>query len=134
MTAPLPAITPAMLSEVTRAYDSAIIRNYVRVRFQIINIDLIGRLHAALPSQGRILDVGCGFGLFSLLLARACPQRTIHGLDLNSRRLAHARTVARKLKIPNVSFEKADITRTRLAGEYDAIFVLDLLHHISPLA
>ena len=44
--------------------------------------------------QRRVLDLGCGFGLFSLYYASVRPSIEIAGIDLNERRIAMARRAA----------------------------------------
>jgi SAM-dependent methyltransferase len=51
-------------------------------------LDEIGQY---LPERGRVLDLGCGFGLFSLYYASVHPGLRLEGLDRNPRRIAMAR-------------------------------------------
>ena len=62
-------------------------------------LDEIGQY---LPERGRVLDLGCGFGLFSLYYASVYPGLRVEGLDRNPRRIAMAQAVA-TLTAPNVS-------------------------------
>jgi len=48
------------------------------------------------------------FGLFSLYYAPTAPARFVHGIDLNTRRIAMARRAAARLSIANVAFEQGD--------------------------
>jgi len=41
-----------------------------------------------------VLDIGCGFGLFSLYYAATGRQRFLRGIDLDARRIAIARRAA----------------------------------------
>jgi ubiquinone/menaquinone biosynthesis C-methylase UbiE len=52
-------------------------------------------LDAALPSHGRVLDVGCGGGHISRLLADWKPTLRITGLDLSTAQIDRARHAAR---------------------------------------
>ena len=120
------------LKEIRVSYDSAIIRSYVWARFVIIHIDILEMLDRLVPKRGRILDMGCGFGLFSLFLAMRSPERSIHGIDLSASRIDAARRCAEKMRLSNVQFEQADIRDYTVQGEWDGIFTLDLLHHVQP--
>ena len=120
------------LREIRNSYDSLIIRSYVWARFVIIHIDILDLMDRLLPKQGKILDMGCGFGLFSLFLAIRCPERVIHGVDISSRRIEAARKAASRLGLGNVEFECADIRDYAVQGDWDGVFTLDLLHHVPP--
>ncbi len=37
------------------------------------------------PSGGRILDLGCGYGVIGLAIARSAPSATVTGVDVNER-------------------------------------------------
>jgi hypothetical protein len=51
------------------AYDSAIVRAYCVVRFQIINLNMLHVLSLCLRGHRRVLEIGCGFGLFGCYFA-----------------------------------------------------------------
>ncbi|MBE7560743.1 methyltransferase [bacterium] len=84
----------AILRRILRHHHRPIIKAYVYGRFKIIHLDILERIEAHLPTNGRILDVGCGFGLFDLYFALTSPQREIIRVDINRRRLAVARQAA----------------------------------------
>ena len=99
---------------------------------------MLGRLRektaslGELPERGRVLDVGCGFGLFSLYYATVRRGLTVEGLDRNSRRIAMAQAAARRLGLTNVRYEGGDATGFRGVARYDAAYMLDIVHHIPP--
>jgi 2-polyprenyl-3-methyl-5-hydroxy-6-metoxy-1,4-benzoquinol methylase len=80
-----------------------------------------------LPVKGRILDGGCGHGLFSLALALQSPKRNILGLDHSRIRIAAARSAARGIK--NISFKIGDYT-VLPRGPFDGIALIDVLHYL----
>ena len=57
-----------------------------------------------LPREGRVLDLGCGFGLFSLYFAIDAPERQMIGVDLDANRIESARECARRLDVANVDY------------------------------
>ncbi len=73
-------------------------RAYSRVRFSILRSKLLSVMDLLLTDEGRILDVGCGFGLFAAYFGQTHPRRRIVGVDPSVRRIALAtrrRPVAR---------------------------------------
>ena len=44
-------------------------------------------LHALIPKQGRVYDIGCGYGYFSMMMAYMSPQRNILGLDFDEEKI-----------------------------------------------
>ena len=65
---------------------------------------------ANLPGMGDLLDVGCGTGSISAVLARRFPGRRIVGVDVAEPYIGYARSRA---NIDSVSFELGDATQLR---------------------
>ena len=63
---------------------------------------------AAVRPADTILDIGCGTGSSTLGLARMAPSGSVLGVDLSAKMLGHARTVAEREGLTNVTFEQAD--------------------------
>jgi 2-polyprenyl-6-hydroxyphenyl methylase/3-demethylubiquinone-9 3-methyltransferase len=80
-----------------------------------------------LPLEGRILDLGCGYGLLSHLLAMRSPERQVLGLDISAERVATSQDAGRGLA--NVAFRQGDVTLVEF-GRPDSMVMNDLLHHI----
>ena len=115
---------------VIRAYDDFVVRAYCWGRFWILRQRFLDEIGQYLPERGRVLDLGCGFGLFSLYYASVCPGLEIKGLDLNPRRIAMARAAAGKLGLGNVRYEVGNVMDFRGASTFDAAYMLDIVHHI----
>src|ERR687895_610056 len=76
------------------------------------------------------LDVGCGTGAFSRLLAKS--SEGVLALDLSPKMIVLARE--RSAQFPNIEFEVADVlTRELPAEEFDCIATIATLHHL-PMA
>jgi 2-polyprenyl-3-methyl-5-hydroxy-6-metoxy-1,4-benzoquinol methylase len=117
---------------VIRAYDDWVVRAYCWGRFWILRQRFLDEVGQYLPRQGRVLDLGCGFGLFSLYYASVHPAIAIEGIDLNARRIAMARAAAERLHLENVRYEVGNATEFRGGRLYDAAYMLDIVHHIPP--
>ena len=115
---------------VIRAYDDVVVRAYCWARFRILHQRFLREIGQYLPDSGFVLDLGCGFGLFSLYYARRRPALEILGLDLSGRRIEIARAAARKLSVTNVRYEVGDASALALSRRLDAAYMLDIVHHI----
>jgi SAM-dependent methyltransferase len=105
-------------------------RAYSRVRFSILRPKLLSVMDLLLTDEGRILDVGCGFGLFAAYFGQTHPRRHIVGVDPDARRIAIARQVATRLSLGAHEFLVGDIRDAPLNGPFDAAYVLDVMHHL----
>jgi cyclopropane fatty-acyl-phospholipid synthase-like methyltransferase len=122
----------ASVKRIIRAYDDPIVRAYCWVRFGILRQRFLDEIGQYLPDEGPVLDIGCGFGLFSLYFAATGPRRLLRGLDLDPRRVAQARRAAARLGLDNVTYEVADARDFKGDGEVSAAYMLDIVHHVPP--
>jgi 2-polyprenyl-3-methyl-5-hydroxy-6-metoxy-1,4-benzoquinol methylase len=105
-------------------------RAYANVRFSILRPKLLSVMDLLLPDEGRILDIGCGFGLFAAYFGQTQPKRQIVGVDPDARRIKMAERVAETLGLTQHSFLAADARDLSVEGPFDAAYVLDVMHHI----
>jgi 2-polyprenyl-3-methyl-5-hydroxy-6-metoxy-1,4-benzoquinol methylase len=120
------------IRKIVRAYDDPVVRLYCRLRFVILRQRFLDEIGQYLPDAGRVLDIGCGFGLFSLYYAAVAPGRSVHGLDVDGRRIEIARRAGARLGIANVSYEQRDARAFKADARYDAAYMLDIVHHVPP--
>lgn len=104
------------------------IRLFVRARHLLTPLE---RVAEYVPRQGRMLDLGCGHGLFSHLLALQSPARWILGVDPAAAKIAVAARVGREL--PNVRYCLGTADSVA-AGRFDAITICDVLYLLEPAA
>ncbi len=105
-------------------------RAYANIRFAIMRPKLLSVMDLLLPSEGRILDVGCGFGLFAAYFGQTQPDRAILGVDPDGKRVVTATNVAKKLGLTQHTFLAADANDPRVEGPFDAVYCLDVMHHV----
>jgi len=117
---------------IIRAYDDPVIRLYCWGRFGILRQRFLDEIGQYLPPSGDVLDIGCGFGLFSLYYAATARGRFLRGLDVNARRIAIARRAAAKLGIDNVAYTIGDACDFKADDEFAAAYMLDIVHHVPP--
>jgi cyclopropane fatty-acyl-phospholipid synthase-like methyltransferase len=120
----------AQVLRIIQAYDDPVVRAYCWARFWILRQRFLDEIGQYLPDRGEILDIGCGFGLFSLYYAAVSPRRLLRGLDVNGRRIAMARRAAARLGIENVAYEESDARDFKGDGQYPAAYMLDIVHHV----
>lgn len=118
----------ALLRRVLALYDGSpsVDRLFVRARACLSDLAALER-HT--PRAGAILDLGCGHGLVSNLLALGSPARDVTGIDIDGAKVAAAsQTVGGRT---NVRFVVAD-ARGYAGGPYAAITVADVFYLIPP--
>lgn len=76
--------------------------------------------------KGRVLEVGCGNGNFTTLIAKSCAQ--LVAVDLNADYVAQ--TKARLSECEHVEVLAADATTMDYPQTFDTIILLDVLEHI----
>ncbi len=119
-----------LLSHIVSVYDSSLIRTYCKIRFSIININILNILALSLRGKRQILDIGCGFGLFGCYFSSLNPEISYYGVDLDPKRIDMANQAAKRLGLKNASFHCGDARTLMLEKQFDAIMMIDLLHHI----
>jgi len=120
----------AAIDAIVESYESLQIRLYSKIRFAILRQPFLEEIGQYLPTEGDVLDLGCGFGLFSLYYTIAESGRRITGVDRSERRIAYARASAAKLGLANVEYHVSDALEWRSPRRFDAVYFLDLVHHL----
>jgi 2-polyprenyl-3-methyl-5-hydroxy-6-metoxy-1,4-benzoquinol methylase len=105
-------------------------RVYATIRFSIMRPKLLAVIDLLLPARGRILDVGCGFGLFAGYFGQTQPGRTIVGIDPDAARVAQAQNVALSLGHSHHEFVVGSAESGLPLGEFDAAYIMDVMHHL----
>ena len=96
-------------------------------------ISPFGLLMRLVPPGSRVLDIGCGGGLFLGLLARAGRIRRGLGIDTSQRAIAVANEMTTRLPAGHgVRFEARSASAPLPAEGYDVVSLLDVMHHIPP--
>ena len=119
-----------VINAIIRNQPDFAVKTYSWIRFSILRQRFLTEIGQYLPERGRILDLGCGFGLFAIYYAMMSSRRQVTGVELNPRRVEMAETCAKKLGVDNIKFVSEDALAWRGRHEFDAIYMLDLIHHL----
>ena len=97
-----------------------------------MNIRILEEIGQYLPNEGRILDVGCGFGLFTLYYALLSANRRFTSVDINPKRIEMARSAADILHLSaRISFRLQEASMLIVPSKsYEASYIIDLIHHL----
>ncbi len=88
-----------------------------------------------IPAKGRMLDIGCGAGLFLGLAGRSRHELRAIGFDADASAIAAAQTMARRY-FPNgrIAFQHSAVGDPWPDGPFELVSMIDVLHHIPPPA
>ena len=86
-----------------------------------------GNVLEKLKRGAKVADVGCGFGITTLMMAKSYPNSTFTGFDFHKESIEKAKEAAKKEKINNVKFEVSSASEFP-GSDYDFITFFDCLH------
>ena len=92
-------------------------------------------LERRLPARGRVLEIGCGHGLFTTYLALSSSDREVRGVDIDDAKIELAADAIARLHAgeANVAIEhRPDGDVPTVVGGWDAIVIVDVLYLLSP--
>ena len=78
----------------------------------------------------RILDAGCGTGVFAFALAKRFPTAHVVGIDISEDAIAAAKQISESAGIRNVGFQMQDLIELDSSSLYDLVICVDILEHI----
>ena len=77
----------------------------------------------------KILDAGCGKGLWSFYLARHFPKSQILGIDAQAQSIVHCRDVKCAYDITNTRYQVMSFQDLNYSNEFDVVLSLFSLHY-----
>jgi len=94
-------------------------------------IPAIGGLRSQLEDGIRVVDIGCGAGGVSLILAEAFPHSTFVGYDISRFALERANERLARSGLTNVSFHHPDDHPLPTRGTVDFVTTFDCIHDMT---
>jgi SAM-dependent methyltransferase len=108
-----------------------------RERLRVLSRVMAPTTHALLARVGvapdaRCLDVGCGGGDVTVVLAAMVPDGSVVGVDFDPVKIAAAREEAAARGVANVEYREADLAAVTSGDErFDLIYVRFVLSHLT---
>jgi 2-polyprenyl-3-methyl-5-hydroxy-6-metoxy-1,4-benzoquinol methylase len=89
-----------------------------------------------LKQGAKVADIGCGYGISTILMAKAYPNSKFYGFDNHGPSIEQAKVQARKEGITgNIEFSSVSANDESIGHDYDLITFFDCLHDMGdPLA
>jgi ubiquinone/menaquinone biosynthesis C-methylase UbiE len=125
------------MEHVQRTYLPAAGRNWALPLYdplvKLLGADKVRRTlldQAALQSNHRVLDIGCGTGTLAVLIKRLYPTAEVVGLDPDPKALARARRKAQHAKV-SVGFDQGFSDELPYPdASFDRVFSSFMFHHL----
>ena len=91
-------------------------RIYINIRWRLCPFQ---KIESLLPEEGVIIDVGCGYGLLSNLVALKSDKRNVIGIDSAEKRILIAQKTVNGRK--NIEHLKDDIIARKIIKIYEEV-------------
>jgi len=113
-------------SELFRLYSHQGLRAslYAYLRWRLCPFE---EIESHIPREGKIIDVGCGYGLLANFLTLRSRKRDVTGVDLSTKRIKAAQKTTDSRR--NIRFKLVNVFDVELR-EPDAVVMSDFLHHL----
>ena len=109
-------------------YKGPVLEWYLKIKTRLENY--YQQFHELLPRDGKILDIGCGYGFMPYMLYWASQnKRQIIGVDYDEEKIETANHCFGKTD--DLTYVHADVTGFEFE-KYHAITIMDVLHYLHP--
>lgn len=94
-------------------------------------LDTINLIKENPNSQFKLLDVGCGIGIYSINISKRFPNCTVFGFDISEEQIDYTNKKLMSLNLKNrCKFFVADTENFNLNQKFDYIICTELLEHL----
>jgi 2-polyprenyl-3-methyl-5-hydroxy-6-metoxy-1,4-benzoquinol methylase len=117
------------LHDIQAAFTRPVFVNHLTQNWLPALPDVQAKLDSGAPV--RIAEVGCGEGLAAIVIAKAYPNAVVDGYDLDTASIAAAQKAAAEAGVSDrVRFEVRDAADSAIAGDYDLVLSIEMLHDV----
>ena len=82
-----------------------------------------------LKQGAKVADIGCGYGISTILMAKAYPNSKFYGFDNHEPSIEQAKEQAKKEGVTrNIEFSSASANNESIGNDYDLITFFDCIH------
>ena len=85
---------------------------------------------ADIKNGHEILDLGCGWGSFSLYVAEKYPDTKITSVSNSSDQIAYIKNEAQKRGLSNIKAYRMDVNSLELDAQFDRIVSIEMFEHL----
>jgi trans-aconitate 2-methyltransferase len=115
------------MNQNTYAWNSEDYAAHSEAQFQWAR-EIITKIH--LRGSESVLDIGCGDGKVTALIASLLPAGNVTGIDSSADMIAYAEKRCPRSKYSNLSFIRMDATKMSFIEEFDVVFSNAALHWV----
>ena len=85
---------------------------------------------ADIKNGHEVLDLGCGWGSFSLYLAEKYPNTNVTSVSNSNDQITYIKNEAQKRGLSNIQAYRMDVNRLQLDTQFDRIISIEMFEHL----
>lgn len=127
LTSPRMQRNPKAARLISKIFGYTALGNYARAK---VFLKLLRKI--PLEKVNKMLDLGCGMGEYSLMMAKNFPNKQVTAIDLLPDRVAAVRNAGNKMSLRNLDVQQLKLEELPQDQRFDFIFSVDVFEHILP--
>lgn len=110
-------------------YKGPVLEHYIKIKLRLEKNYLV--FNRIVPTNGKIYDIGCGYGTMAMMLKMYSGDRTIIGLDYDEEKIATAKNTELNQEL-GIHFKSGDALELEII-DAKCILLSDMLHYLTPI-